>query len=235
MFFQGGREHRRGHHGLGIGLGLVKKLVELHDGSVSAESRGPGEGSVFTVRIPGPLHMARAKAPAPVPATTVPSFSGISVLVVEDNEDSAEILKEMLELTGAPVHAAHDGETALRLGAQLEPNIILLDIGLPGMSGYEVAERSRRTPCGARAFIVALTGWGSTDDRARSEAAGFDRHLVKPVDPPELMALIAEARDVETEGRFARDERQAACDLIYRAPPLQTRAAGVVKHAARLD
>jgi CheY-like chemotaxis protein len=84
---------------------------------------------------------------------------------------------------------------ALRLGAQLEPNIILLDIGLPGMSGYEVAERARRTPWGTRAFIVALTGWGNSDDRARSKAAGFDRHLVKPVEPRELMALIAGARD----------------------------------------
>jgi signal transduction histidine kinase/ActR/RegA family two-component response regulator len=195
MFYQGGREHRSGHHGLGIGLGLVKKLVELHGGSVSARSGGAGQGSTFTVRIPGPIHVVKAQAPAPTPVTTIPSLSGLSVLVVEDNEDSAETLTELLELTGARLHTAHDGEKALLLGAQLEPNIILLDIGLPGMSGYEVAERARRTPWGTRAFIVALTGWGNSDDRARSKAAGFDRHLVKPVDPRELMALIAEGRD----------------------------------------
>jgi signal transduction histidine kinase/CheY-like chemotaxis protein len=195
MFYQGGREHRSGHRGLGIGLGLVKKLVELHGGSVSVSSGGVGQGSTFTVRIPGPLHVVKAKAPAPSPVTTIPSLSGLSVLVVEDNEDSAETLTELLELTGARLHIAHDGEKALLLGAQLEPNIILLDIGLPGMSGYEVAERARRTPWGTRAFIVALTGWGNSDDRARSKAAGFDRHLVKPVDPRELMALIAEGRD----------------------------------------
>jgi signal transduction histidine kinase/CheY-like chemotaxis protein len=195
MFYQGGPEHRSGHHGLGIGLGLVKKLVELHGGNVSAQSGGAGEGSTFTVRIPGPLHLEKAKAPAFNPATTIPSFSGLTVLVVEDNEDSAEILADLLELTGARLHTAHDGEMALQLGAQLEPNIILLDIGLPGISGHEVVERARRTPWGARAFIVALTGWGSTEDRARSKAVGFDRHLVKPVDPRELMMLIAEARD----------------------------------------
>jgi len=195
MFYQGGREHRSGHHGLGIGLGLVKKLVELHGGSVSAMSGGAGQGSTFTVRLPGPLHVVKPTPPPPKPATTIPSFSGLSVLIVEDNEDSAETLTELLELTGARLHTAHDGEMALRLGAQLEPNIILLDIGLPGMSGYEVAEQARRTPWGAQAFIIALTGWGNPDDRARSKAAGFDRHLVKPVDPRELMALIAEARD----------------------------------------
>jgi signal transduction histidine kinase/ActR/RegA family two-component response regulator len=195
MFYQGGRGHRSGHHGLGIGLGLVKKLIELHGGSVSVGSGGAGEGSTFCVCIPGPLQVVNAKAPAPSPATMIPSFSGLSVLVVEDNEDSAEILGELLALTGARLQIARDGELALGLAAQFEPNIILLDIGLPGMSGYEVAARARQTTWGSRAFIIALTGWGSANDRARSRAAGFDRHLVKPVDPKELMALLAEARD----------------------------------------
>ncbi len=192
MFYQGGREHRSGHHGLGIGLGLVKKLIELHGGSVSAASAGAGKGSTFSVRLPGPFGVVQAEAPPSKPALAVPTFRGMAVLVVEDNADSAEVLTDLIELTGAHVRTAHDGETALELGAQLEPRVILLDIGLPGMSGYEVAQQARRTPWGAQAFIVALTGWGSPDDRARSKQAGFDRHLVKPVDPQALMALISE-------------------------------------------
>lgn len=146
------------------------------------------------MRLPGPLSVVQAEAPASAPAPAMPTFAGLSVLVVEDNADSAEILTELIELTGASVRTAHDGETALELGAQLEPSVILLDVGLPGMSGYEVAQQARRTPWGARAFIVALTGWGSPDDRARSKEAGFDRHLVKPVDPQALIALIAELK-----------------------------------------
>lgn len=192
MFYQGEREHRSGHHGLGIGLGLVKKLIELHGGSVTAQSAGAGQGSTFSFHLPGPVRVEKAEVAPSRPALSMPSLNGLPVLVVEDNEDSAEVLTTLIELTGARVRTAHDGETALTLAAELEPRVILLDIGLPGMSGYDVAREVRRTAWGGRTAIVALTGWGSPDDRARSKEAGFDRHLVKPVNPRALIALLEE-------------------------------------------
>jgi DNA-binding response OmpR family regulator len=124
----------------------------------------------------------------------------LNVLVVEDNRDSAEMLGELLELAGAQVQLAHDGESALSVGAQFEPQVILLDIGLPGISGYDVARQVRSSSWGGRTHIVALTGWGNADDRVRSKAAGIDRHLVKPVQPGALMALLAELRGARGEG-----------------------------------
>lgn len=192
MFVQA--ENPRRQQGLGIGLALVKKLVELHAGSVSAYSPGPGQGSTFRVLLP--LAAARPSL-EPSPRSTglaLPALTGLSVLVVEDNEDSAEMLSTLLETTGADVHTAHDGETALVLSEEFHPQIVLLDIGLPRMSGYDVARELRRTRFGAQTSIVALTGWGHVDDRARSREAGFDHHMVKPVDPQALLSLIAEVR-----------------------------------------
>lgn len=194
MFFQADRAGRTGQQGMGIGLSLVKKLVELHGGSVVARSEGRGLGSSFEVRLPASIvlgNMAPAALDSSPPSLT---FSDLSVLVVEDNQDSAEMLTDLLQRAGATVHTAHDGESALALGAEFQPQIILLDIGLPGISGYDVAREARRARWGAQAFIVALTGWGQPADRSRSHDAGFDRHLVKPVNPDSLMAMIAEFR-----------------------------------------
>ncbi|HEU4577683.1 MAG TPA: ATP-binding protein [Polyangiaceae bacterium] len=197
MFYQVGR--RQG--GLGIGLALVRKLVELHGGSVVATSDGSGLGSTFTLRLPRALPLPVPPAPASLAAPALPALQRLNVLVVEDNRDSAEMLGELLELAGAQVQLAHDGESALSLAAQFEPQVILLDIGLPGISGYDVARQVRSSGWGARARIVALTGWGNADDRVRSRDAGIDRHLVKPVQPSALMALLAELHDLHGEGR----------------------------------
>jgi len=201
MFYQVGQASRQGRNGLGIGLALVRKLVELHGGSVSAASAGAGQGSTFTVRFPGAMPLPAASAPASPAAPALPPLQRLRVLLVEDNLDSAEMLGELLELAGAQVQLAHDGESALGLGAQLEPQVILLDIGLPGISGYEVARRVRSSSWGERTSIVALTGWGNADDRVRSKEAGIDRHLVKPVQPGALLALLTELRDAQPEGR----------------------------------
>lgn len=192
IFYQAERENRRGRHGLGIGLTLVRRIVVLHGGSVSARSDGPGLGSTFTVRLP--LSHSEAAGVAPTRRASNAEFHlrGLSVLVVEDNQDSAEMLSALLEHSGARVHVAPDGETAVSLAEQLQPEVILLDIGLPHMSGYDVAREIRRTPWGAHTFIVALTGWGHEEDRARSKDAGFDHHLVKPVKPDVLFELIGE-------------------------------------------
>jgi DNA-binding response OmpR family regulator len=125
----------------------------------------------------------------------------LRVLIVEDNVDSGEMLAELLQVTGAEVHHVVDGDTALTTGGRLRPQVILLDIGLPGKTGYEVAREVRATTWGEQAFIVALTGWGSAEDRVRTREAGFDRHLVKPVQPDALLKLIAErqARRMTTE------------------------------------
>ncbi|MEY4547396.1 MAG: hypothetical protein RL685_3591 [Pseudomonadota bacterium] len=194
MFYQAGENGRHGRHGLGIGLALVRKLVELHGGSVTAYSAGPGQGSKFQVRFPARLVLA-AIPPASAETTAVPPQLGnLRVLIVEDNVDSGEMLSELLQLTGAEVHHVVDGESALVTGERLRPQVLLLDIGLPGKSGYDVAREVRASSWGEHVFIVALTGWGSSSDRERTREAGFDRHLVKPVQPDALLELVAEHR-----------------------------------------
>jgi signal transduction histidine kinase/ActR/RegA family two-component response regulator len=211
MFYQARQQSRQGGHGhgLGVGLALVHKLVELHGGSVSATSVGAGQGSTFTVRLPGAVSLPAPAAAATPTAPALPALQRLSVLLVEDNRDSAEMLAELLALAGAEVQLAHDGESALLLAAQLEPQVILLDIGLPGISGYEVARQVRSSSWGQQARIVALTGWGSANDRIRSKEAGIDRHLVKPVQPSALMALLAELRDAPDEQRRAADTTES--------------------------
>jgi CheY-like chemotaxis protein len=204
IFYQAERGNRRGRHGLGIGLTLVRKIVALHGGSVSAHSDGPGQGSTFTVRLPLSGSEASVIAAANPRSNSASSVLGLNVLVVEDNQDSAEMLRALLEHGGARVHVASDGETAVVLAEKLHPDVILLDIGLPQMSGYDVAREIRRTPRGAHAFIVALTGWGNAEDRTRSKDAGFDHHLVKPVKPEVLLALIGElSRTASTRAEAA--------------------------------
>jgi PAS domain S-box-containing protein len=188
MFEQVQRPHGTSQDGLGIGLSLARSLVELHGGAISVKSAG-GDGSEFTVRLPcmaGEPRRKRAVAPGVPPAIAA---SGLRVLVVDDNEDAAESLATLLQQAGHQVSVAHDGGTALSIAERERPRVIFLDIGLPGMDGYEICKAMRQ---GGHedALIVALTGYGQDEDRARTHAAGFDGHLVKPGDPNELLKLI---------------------------------------------
>jgi CheY-like chemotaxis protein len=164
---------------LGIGLALVRDLVALHGGQVTATSQGIGRGSEFAVRLP------KLEAPAPTPAPKSEwQPSGVPVkrvLVVDDNHDAALSLKLLLsKLWKHEVEVAHDGRTAIEKVREYRPDVVLLDIGLPGLDGYETARRIRELPDGAAPMLVALTGYGQESDRRKSEAAGFDLHLVKP-------------------------------------------------------
>jgi CheY-like chemotaxis protein len=180
MFTQIPHPSQHGHGGLGIGLSLVRSLVELHGGSIGAASGGVGGGSVFTVRLPLAGKDCCAEAPllAPAPAQFQPA--GLRLLVVDDNRDAAETLAALLGVMGHSAPVAADGHQALRMIASLRPDIVFLDIGMPGMSGYEVAQAVRADPQLDKVRMVALTGWGGEADRARSAAAGFDAHLTKP-------------------------------------------------------
>jgi signal transduction histidine kinase len=190
LFSQGERAPDRTQDGLGIGLSLVKNLVEMHGGRVFASSDGPGRGSEFIVRLPAP---ARERAERPDAAASGPENARIQprrILVVDDNQDAAESLAMLLRLSGHDVMVAHDGHQALAIAAIERPAVVLLDIGLPGMDGYEVCRRARLQGL-ADAQIIAMTGYGQDRDRERSREAGFNSHTVKPVELEELMQLIA--------------------------------------------
>ncbi len=189
--------------GLGIGLSLVKKLVEMHGGSVAAESAGVGHGSTFTVRLP----LAAATEPTVETsphrngtATTRPA--GRRVLVVDDNVDGAESLAMLLQISGHKTATAHTGAAALKTARTFTPDVVFLDIGLPaGMDGYEVARRLRADPETAEAVLVALTGWGSEDDKRKSREAGFDWHLTKPVELDAVQGILSRFTALTTGGR----------------------------------
>ncbi|QDV37747.1 PAS domain S-box protein [Tautonia plasticadhaerens] len=185
MFTQVGTSLERSQGGLGIGLTLVKRLVEMHGGTVAAESPGPGQGSTFIVRIPLAAEAA-ALADIPPVAAAAPAGHRPDILVVDDNRDSAVTLARLLKMRGHRVKVAHDGPEALRLLATYRPQLILLDLGLPGMSGYEVARRIRESTELVGVTLAALTGWGQEEDRRRTREVGFDHHLVKPADPDEI-------------------------------------------------
>ncbi|HEY1101773.1 MAG TPA: hybrid sensor histidine kinase/response regulator, partial [Myxococcota bacterium] len=185
LFHQAERSLDRSQGGLGIGLTVVKQLVELHGGRVGARSAGPGKGSTFHITLP-----LQAPSPVVAPSTTTASGS-LSVLVVDDNIDAANALAELLELWEHEVQIAFDGSSALRLAGDTAFDVIILDIGLPDVDGYEVATRLRAS--GSTSRIVALTGYGQAADKARARAAGFDEHLVKPVMPKALEAVLRRA------------------------------------------
>jgi signal transduction histidine kinase/ActR/RegA family two-component response regulator len=194
-FMQVGRTLERAQGGLGLGLTLVKRLVELHGGQVEAASEGIGLGSVFTVRLPllAPERVPMKPAPAavvPTPPAPPPAGASRRVLVVDDNMDAADMLAETLSLEGYEVEQAHDGLMALARAATFAPDVVLLDIGLPELDGYEVARRLRQQPGGDSLLLVALTGYGQASDRQRSREAGFNVHFVKPVDLERLLALL---------------------------------------------
>jgi PAS domain S-box-containing protein len=188
LFTQVGRTLDRAQGGLGIGLYLVRSLVELHGGTVSASSPGPGLGSTFTVRLPCLLQPA---TPMPRPESGgAGAPQDLKVLVVDDNVDAADTLATVLEMTGRKTKTVHDGSGVLDAARDFGPDVILLDLGLPGMSGYEVARLLRADPRFSRTVIIAVTGWGSEADRRRSRDSGFDEHLTKPVDLDALEPLL---------------------------------------------
>jgi CheY-like chemotaxis protein len=194
MFVQIDQGPRRTHSGLGIGLALAKRLVELHDGRLEARSEGPGAGTTFVVRLP-----IASPADEQQPVVIVPQPTGrCRVLVADDIPDAAEMMRVMIECMGHDVRVAVDGVQAVDIAKQFDPQIALLDIGMPRMDGYEAA-RQIRAALGDRVFLVALTGWGQEEDQRRSRAAGFDRHVTKPAEPAVLESLIASVANSGSE------------------------------------
>jgi signal transduction histidine kinase len=192
MFTQVDRSSRRSQGGLGVGLTIVQTLVAQHHGAVEARSQGVNRGSEFIVTLP----LASAAVHRPAEPTPAPAAVRCRVLVVDDNEDAADTLGAMLESFGATVKVTYDGRQALEQFAAFEPDVVLLDIGMPGMDGYEVARTIRALPsCTVSPTLVALTGWGTERDRQRSREAGINQHMVKPPDVAALRHLIA---DVQT-------------------------------------
>jgi PAS domain S-box-containing protein len=210
MFTQVDRTSEQSQGGLGIGLTLVKRLVEMHGGSIEPRSAGEGMGSEFVVRLPV------IESEALVLESTVAAESGLNaaesetrgesqpqrrVLIVDDNRDSADSLSMLLEITGNKTYVAHDGVEAVGAVEKYRPQVVLLDIGLPKLDGHEVCRRIREQPWGKNIVVIALTGWGQADDRRKSQAAGFNGHLVKPVDYDKLLELLGELTNGRIENR----------------------------------
>jgi signal transduction histidine kinase len=193
MFSQVESALARSRGGLGIGLSLTQRLVQLHGGTVEARSGGLGRGSEFTVRLPLAPASLEQLAGFEVPSKVATSARGaaLRILVADDNRDAAHTMMMLLQAMGHDVRHVNDGEAAVQATAAFDPQLVLLDIGMPKLNGYEACRRIRAEPGGAAMTIVAITGWGQPDDRLKSHEAGFDQHLVKPVDPAALVVLLA--------------------------------------------
>ena len=204
MFMQGDATKSRGGGGLGIGLTLVRTLTEMHGGIVEARSEGPGKGSEFVVRLP-----LAADFRVALPELGRSPARGVQgrtrILVVDDSRDGADSLRALLELLGAEVRVEYDGPTALEAVRAFQPEVVLLDIGMPGMDGFEVARRIRLRPESREMTLIALTGWGQEKDRRDSKAAGFDHHLIKPVDMDALQGLLAGVHEVSKQHERSRE------------------------------
>jgi PAS domain S-box-containing protein len=191
MFSQVDHSLEKSQGGLGIGLTLAKRLVEMHGGRIEARSEGIGQGAEFVLRLPVALGACELQPPLE-PDEPPASSSSLRILIVDDNRDSAESLGMLLQILGHEIRTAHDGQGGVAAAEEFRPDIVLLDIGMPKLNGYEACRRIREQSWARGAYMIALTGWGQEADRRRSQEAGFDRHLVKPVDPQELMVLLAE-------------------------------------------
>ena len=188
MFTQVDRNLDRSQGGLGIGLSIVQRLVAMHGGSVEARSEGHGKGSEFVVRLPLALSIVSQQAlDAGEPGRPTDRRR---VLVVDDNRDAAMSMAMLLDLMGNETQTAHDGQEALELIPVFQPEVVLLDIGMPRLNGYDTARRIREQPRAGGIVLIALTGWGQEEDRRRSQEAGFSHHLTKPVDPAQLEKLL---------------------------------------------
>jgi PAS domain S-box-containing protein len=191
MFTQADTSLERTRDGLGIGLTLVRALVEMHGGVIKARSDGIGSGSEFEVRLPAVEEPVAAMADTTAIEPALAATGRHRILIVDDNADGAESLAMLLDEVGHETHQAHDGLEALEVAERVRPDAVLLDIGLPKLNGYEVCRRLRELPWAKDVIILALTGWGQEEDRQRSQDAGFDNHLVKPLDHDRLMRLLA--------------------------------------------
>ena len=188
--FEQGAVRPDGDEGLGVGLALSRRLAQLHGGSLTASSPGPGKGSTFTLRLPRATAPQRPPAP---PEEVPPAVAPRRVLLVEDNVDGARSLAEVLSLAGHDVHVAADGPSGLDAARRLLPDAVVLDLGLPGFDGYEVARRLRSDPALDGTLLVALSGWAGREERARAVDAGIDHHLVKPAPASRLAELLGTA------------------------------------------
>jgi CheY-like chemotaxis protein len=202
MFAQVDRSLEQAHGGLGIGLAVVKRLVEMHGGSIHVHSDGPGCGSEFAVRLPIRVESSPGR-PQMIDAN-ISSSCKLRILIVDDNKDGARMLSLLLQRMGNEICVAHDGLEGLESARDFGPDVVLLDIGLPTLDGYEVAKRIRAEPCGQTAVLIAVTGWAREEDRQRTKEAGFNHYLLKPVEPSLLQKLLATVKP--------KDSRELAGD-----------------------
>lgn len=193
LFTQVDSSLEKSRGGLGVGLTLVKRLVEMHGGTVAAHSEGNGQGSELVVRLPV-LGPSEPEEPSRPTKTVSPGYPGCRILVADDNRDAADSLAAMLRITGNEVCTAYDGQEAFAAAEAVRPHLILLDIGMPKLNGYAVAQRIREQVWGSEVTLVALTGWSQPEDKRRAQAAGFNHHMAKPVDPPALESFLVELK-----------------------------------------
>ncbi|HXS28828.1 MAG TPA: response regulator [Steroidobacteraceae bacterium] len=205
MFTRIERPQSSPHDGLGVGLTLVKRIIELHGGCVNAQSDGPGRGSAFTVELDLMEPSGDETPTVSLPGRAEDSSRRARILVADDNHDAAQSLALMLSMDGHEVRTAGDGLEALREAEDFHPQLVVLDIGMPKLDGYETARRLRERPWAAHTRLFALTGWGQEEDRERARRAGFDQHLVKPVDPEALSQLLN--RTLSESGRTFAEGR----------------------------
>ncbi len=221
LFVQVEPDLDRSQGGLGIGLTLARQIVGLHGGSLEVSSEGIGRGSEFIVRLPIVIEAPSNERPTPDDNDPAPGTLGTRaaprrILVVDDNCDSANSLAQLLNMSGHQTEVAHDGPAAIEAAGRFQPDIVLLDIGLPGLSGYDVCRAIRREAWGRRAVLVALTGWGQQEDRQKTHEAGFDRHFVKPVDYDALMNVLFDGEPAPCgigHGLRRRARRMTTCPV----------------------